>query len=298
MEIKFTNRETGLLEVEKVYGEKMVEWLYGSQVGNAISAILIRPWLSQLYGWWQDTPFSKKKVNSFIKKFDINMTEYETQSENSTDLFESFNQFFIRKFKKGARPFDSRENVFCAPCEARYFGYDSVKESELIPVKGKWLLPEMVVSNEKWNETFKGGPMVLARLCPVDYHRYHYPDDGEVLDYYPVKGDLHSVNPLALKNCPDIFARNERRVTILETKNFGKLAYVEVGAICVGKIVQSNFNESFKRGEEKGYFLFGGSTVIVYGEEGKWTPDQDILENTKNGVETYIKIGKGIGSKV
>src|SRR5690606_18415701 len=107
-----------------------------------------------------------------------------------------------------------------------------------------------------------------------------------------VAGQFHSVNPMALKIKEDIFIANERRVSILETENFGKLAYIEVGAICVGKIVQS-FDEtkSFKRGDEKGYFLFGGSTVIVLGQAGKWAPSDDIIRNTQKGMETYIQLG-------
>jgi len=103
------------------------------------------------------------------------------------------------------------------------------------------------------------------------------------------------VNPLALKKIPTVFSDNERKVTILETENFGKLAYVEVGAICVGKIVQSReMVGTFDRGEEKGYFLFGGSTVILLGEKGKWVPDDIILEKTEMGMEVYQKVGKRI----
>ncbi len=128
----------------------------------------------------------------------------------------------------------------------------------------------------------------------MDYHRFHYPDGGYTLDAFPVHGKLHSVNPIALKKRGSIFLENERRVSILETKSFGKLAYIEVGATMVGKIVQTHTGKSFQRGAEKGYFLFGGSTVIVIGEAGKWIPDQDLLENTSNNLETYIKLGSPI----
>ena len=138
--------------------------------------------------------------------------------------------------------------------------------------------------------------MMIARLCPVDYHRFHFPDSGSMVERYTLSGKFHSVNPVALKAQPTIFLENERCVSILKTDNFGYLAYVEVGALCVGKIVQStNEMVRFERGQEKGYFLFGGSTVIVLGEKGKWLPDSDILENTRKGHETFIKLGACIG---
>ena len=155
---------------------------------------------------------------------------------------------------------------------------------------------EVTYSIGELAKEFDGGAFLIARLCPVDYHRYHYPDNGKTIKAFQIKGNYHSVNPLALKYRPDIFMKNERRVSILETENFGKLAYIEVGATCVGKIVQS-FDESlpFKRGDEKGYFLFGGSTVIVYGQKGRWVPSPDIIKNTELGIETYIHLGDTVG---
>jgi phosphatidylserine decarboxylase len=178
--------------------------------------------------------------------------------------------------------------------EARYFGFESMGENQKIPVKGKYLSADALLNNSKWASAFQNGPLLLARLCPVDYHRFHFPDAGKIVEDYRIHGLFHSVNPLALKANPEIFIQNERHVTILETENFGKLAYIEVGAICVGKIIQSkNLNPGVKffKGEEKGYFLFGGSTVIVLGEKGKWIPSQDISRNTIDGIETYLHLG-------
>ena len=125
------------------------------------------------------------------------------------------------------------------------------------------------------------------------------PDNGKVIDHYPVHGRYDSVNPLALKLKNDIFIANERHVTLLQTENFGRLAYVEVGAICVGKIVQSHrWSKPFLRGEEKGYFLFGGSTVVLLGEKGAWKPSKDVVENTKNNIETYVTLGDEIAVKL
>ncbi|MBC7539301.1 MAG: phosphatidylserine decarboxylase [Bacteriovorax sp.] len=301
MEINFYNRLTKSLEKEKVYGDKFVEWLYLTESGKALSSIVCKAPISKLYGALQDSFLSKNKIAPFIQNFKISMEDYLPQEGRNTEApYSSFNQFFIRKFKEGKRPFIETSDEMSAFSEARYFGYSSIGDEEKVPVKGMYLKPKELVSNPVWENTFHDGPLLLARLCPVDYHRFHYPDDGVVLDDYRITGLLHSVNPLALKAKQDILITNERHVTILETKNFGKLAYIEVGAICVGKIVQSKplfKGQTFKRGDEKGYFLFGGSTVIVIGEKGKWAPSQDILDYTKKGTETYLHLGMTVAKR-
>jgi phosphatidylserine decarboxylase len=123
--------------------------------------------------------------------------------------------------------------------EARYLAFESIHEDQVFPVKGGFLSAESLLGSHEKAAPFVGGPLLLARLCPVDYHRYHYPDAGRTLDAYTIQGQLHSVNPVALAQRGEIFIRNERRVSILETQHYGKLAYIEVGALCVGKIIQS-----------------------------------------------------------
>lgn len=299
MEIQYYNRKKGLIEVEKVYGEKGIKWLYETSIGGKFANYLAGTFTSQKYGSVQDSAFSKRKIKPFISKFNINMNDYlPEEGRDENDPYSNFNQFFIRRFKIGKRNFPTDLNQFGAPAEARYFAYENLKDHETIPVKGKFLSPKEVVKDERWYPEFSGGPVLLARLCPVDYHRYHFPDNGTFLDSYPISGKLHSVNPIALKWKPQIFAENERHVSIFKTENFGKLAYVEVGAMMVGKIVQTYQNDHFNRGEEKGYFLFGGSTVIIFGEKGAWKPHSDIIENTKKGLETYLELGEECASKV
>ena len=289
------------MDHEIVYGDKFIEWLYESSSGKSLSPLICKAPLSKLYGTLQDLPISQRKVEPFIKKFNINIGDYlpeEGRTEKSP--YSTFNQFFIRRFRPGKRPVESDPTLMAAFSEARYYGYESVHDDEAVPVKGHHLKPKSLIANAKWEKTFEDGPLLLARLCPVDYHRYHFPDNGKIVDDYRVSGLFHSVNPLALKSKSDILITNERHVTILETENFGKLAYIEVGAICVGKIIQSkplDKGRAFSRGEEKGYFLFGGSTVIVVGEKGKWKPSADIIGNTKKGLETYLHLGMTVASK-
>jgi len=299
LEIKYFNRQNGNVEIEKVYGDGGVKWLYNSIAGKILSYGLVKAPLSVAYGYMQNLPTSKNKIPEFVKNFDIKMEDFIPENGRSEkDPYSSFNQFFIRQFKEGKRNFVEENDIMPAFSEARYFGYESISDDDSVPVKGKFLNSKELLQKEEWVGTFKDGPLLLARLCPVDYHRFHFPDNGKVLDHYKVGGLYHSVNPIALRAKEDIFSTNVREVTIMETENFGKLAYVEVGAICVGRIVQSTDLTSFNRGDEKGYFLFGGSTVIVIGEKGKWSPSKDICDNTQNKMETYLHLGVEAAKKL
>ena len=293
--IRFVELDSGVVREERVYGGRWIKLLYGTFLGRAISALIAAPPISRLYGWLQDRPRSKRKVKPFIEQFEINMNDFlPEEGRTPDDPYSTFNAFFTRRITDVARPF-AQGRELPAPCDARYFAYASLNDEVSIPVKGSCFKASALLNHPEWNGVFDQGPGFIARLCPVDYHRFHFPDAGRVLASWRIAGALHSVNPWALAFREDIFMINERQVTILETEHFGKLAYVEVGATCVGKIQQTHHGESFERGDEKGMFLFGGSTVIVLGEPGKWTVDARILDHTNEGVEAYLKMGQSLG---
>lgn len=293
MSIRFHNRYTGMEETEKVYGESFIHAVYGTAAGRQLAKrLLTKPWISRAYGAFQNSALSRGKIKSFCRDYEINLQEFQPGP------FRNFNDFFIRRFQPGARPFRRETDLLPAFAEARYLGFAAIDPKQLFPVKGKFLsVPALMDSYERC-QPFLGGPCLIARLCPVDYHRFHFPDDGKILDRRFIHtGILHSVNPTALKEAPEIFCANEREVSILETAHFGKLAMIEVGALMVGKIVQSHPGVSFRRGEEKGYFLFGGSTVIVFGEKGAWKPSADILTHTQARREVFVRLGDEVGLK-
>ncbi len=299
-EIIIFNRYSDTDEVEKVYGDKAVKFAYDSFLGKMMGPIISSRLVSQLYGKMQDRDSSRDKVPPFVNKFQIKMDEYQAGSvpaERKENSYKNFNEFFIRKFNEGERTFPLEKKLMGACAEARYYAVEKVDNDVKYPVKGKYIKAKDLLGNTKYSECFEDGPFMIARLCPVDYHRYHYLDNGVTLEHNLIAGDFHSVNPLALKLRNNILIKNERRVSILETDNFGKIAYIEVGATCVGKIVQTHDETTpFNRGEEKGYFLFGGSTVIILGEKGKWRPSDDLLKNTALGRETYVKLGDTIAT--
>jgi phosphatidylserine decarboxylase len=299
--IKIHNRKTGKVENEKVLGGKWIEFAYGSPVGSFLTRQLFRRrWVSQFFGNFQNHRSSLKKIPEFIQEFSIPMQDFVEKK------YEHFNDFFIRAFKPGMRPFSSNPKDFSAFAEGRYFVFDQISESIELPIKGANIsLPELLGSHLPEGEDFKpfiGGALFLARLCPVDYHRFHFSDEGKVLFTYRIGGHFDSVNPAALRSSPKVLFENERVVSVLQTAQFGRVLQIEVGALMVGKIVQSFASEenglgAFKKGEEKGYFLFGGSTVIVVTEKGKVTPSPDLLQKTKEGMETLVQLGETIGLK-
>ena len=299
MEIHYFHRKRNRIEIEQVYGSWALDWFYNTRSGGMIGAwISSGSIFSAGYGMVQNSSWSLRKIAPFVEKFDIDLSEFEPGEGGTPEKpYRSFNDFFIRKFKRGKRVFSKNSEDLPAFCEGRYYGYERVTEREKIPVKGKFLQSEGLLDNRKWAEIFKDGPLLLARLCPVDYHRFHFPVGGRVIDHYTIPGLYHSVNPLALKKKGDIFFTNKREVSILDTDDLGKLAYMEIGAVCVGKIVQTSDLNEFYRGQEKGYFLFGGSSVILMGTAGSWVPSEDIVENTGKGMETYVQLGDSVGLK-
>lgn len=291
--IRVWDRSLGREVEEQVYGEGAVRFMYGTRLGRGLGELLLaRRWFSRLYGWLQSTRWSGRKVAPFIERYAIPMDQYQPGP------FRTFNEFFVRQFAAGARPWAEAPGVMPAFAEARYFAWDAIRDDQTFPVKGTDLSATALLGNPALAREFTGGPLLLARLCPVDYHRYHYPDDGRVRESYRAHGAFHSVNPVALAAKSDVLATNERHVTILDTAQFGTLAYIEVGAMCVGRIVQSHAGPAFKRGDEKGYFLFGGSTVIVLGQPGRWVPDADLLRETAQKRETLVRLGQPVATAI
>jgi len=250
-----------------------------------------------LYDWfaaaWQNTPWSARKIGPFVRKHWIDMSEFEPGP------FRSYAAFFDRRFLPGKRSFPADVNQMGAFGEGRYFGWEKPEPGMTFPVKGAALEPNAILGSEDRVGHFEGGPVILARLSPVDYHHLHFPDDGRIVDEARMGHSLWTVNPTALRNQPDILFRNERYIQLLQTKHFGMLGFVEVGALSVGRIKQVHPKEApFKRAEEKSVFKFGGSAVVLFGQNGAWRPADDVLQHTREGMETYLRLGEPIAHRL
>jgi phosphatidylserine decarboxylase len=284
--VEIVDRETGAILIEKVSGEFWIKLVYQTFLVKIFPGWFI----SKLAGLYSDCFLSKSVINSFVQDQNIDLSEF------AGSPYKNFNDFFVRKFAPSQRSFCEDNSRLPAFAEGRYQAY--VPSKARFHVKGVLMDVHDLMMNDASSIYFTDGPALVCRLCPADYHRFHFPDNGEIVRTWRIHGRYHSVNPLALESRPAIFLENERQVTLLETDHFGLLAFIEVGAACVGKIKQTHSMEgSFKRGDEKGYFLFGASTVIVLGEKGKWAPDDDLLKNTVQGRETLIKLGTPVAVK-
>lgn len=275
-----------------MYGDRLVKFCYETGFGLWLTEhVLSQSWISRIIGAYYSSAWSREKINPFIREFQIQEDDFIRED------YPHFNAFFIRRFKPGKRPFPDDPNLFASGTESRILVFNNVQSDQTLTVKGYSVSLKEMFRNEALAREFEGGSVVVARLCPVDYHRYHFPTSGKIVNFYQIHGALHSVNPIALRAKPDVFLINERHVSVFDTSSFGRMAMIEVGALGVGKMAQTHTSTQFVSGQEKGYFLFGGSTVIWVLAPGKIQWDEDLLENSKKGVETYIRLGDRIGVK-
>jgi phosphatidylserine decarboxylase len=278
-------------------GKLVSEWMddhqptYETEPQRSITQwIKSQPLFDWLYAAYENTRWSAWQIEPFVREYHIDMSEFEPIA------YRSFAEFFDRSFRHGVRKVPSAPGEMGAFAEARYFAWDRLKAEQQFPVKAYSLRAEQILGNAQRARPFIGGPVLLVRLAPVDYHHVHYPDDGRTLDHDRRGQRLWTVNWQALLNKQDILFSNERNINILETRHFGRLAFVEVGALSVGRIVQLHpLDAPFQRGEEKSVFRFGGSAIVVFGEPGMWRPSDDLLEHTKEGVESLVRLGEPVG---
>jgi phosphatidylserine decarboxylase len=259
----------------------MIQWITSS------------PTVDWLIAAYQDTRFSARKIEPFIRKHKIDMSEFEPGP------FKSYAAFFERHFLPGKRTFPTSEGEMGAFAEGRYFAWEQLSPSQTFPVKGASLDASTLLGSKMRAQPFVGGPVILARLSPVDYHHLHYVDDGTTSETDRVGHKLWTVNKNALQHQPDILFRNERSIQILQTKNFGLLGMVEVGALTVGRVVRKHpIDKPYKRGDEKAVFRFGGSAVVLFGERGRWRPEEDLISRTTEGIETLARLGDVIAQRL
>lgn len=269
--------------------DRFLEWMYGTRPGRLLVKLMIRPGVSRAAGWLLDRRVSALAVRPFIRKNHICMDDFEQRR------FRSFNDFFTRRVLPGKRPVDDAPAHLIAPCDSKLTVYDIQPDSRF-RVKGTEYTLEGLLQSKELAETFLGGTLLLFRLTVGDYHRYTYIDSGFVTGSTRIPGVFHTVNPAAASRCP-IYRENTREYSLLESLRFGTVLQMEVGAAMVGRIVNAPGSRNVRRGEEKGRFEFGGSTVIVLLQKGRAILDADLLRNTAQDAETVVRLGERIGIK-
>lgn len=267
---------------------KALKFLYENRLGRIFLSQLIKPWVSKVSGVILNSSCSRVLIAPFIKSNGIDMAEYEECS------YASYNDFFTRKIKMGCRRIDHQPNHLIAPCDGKLSVYPIHKDSTFLIKNTKYTLKDLL-KNQKLADHYENGLLLLFRLTVDDYHRYCYIDQGKKSKNYRIKGVFHTVNPLANDVVP-VYKENTREFSILNSENFGRMLMMEVGAMLVGKIVNHQGEAVVQRGEEKGRFEFGGSTIIVCLEKDRAVIDADIMYHSINGIETRVKLGEKIGT--
>jgi len=288
--IEFIDRETGIVKAETIYGRAALEFAYQTGLGRSVMQLLPHGPISNFYGWLNRLPTSRAKISGFIESLGIDANEASLPVES----YRTLDEFFCRRLKPEARPIQESPLHFLAPADGRTTVFPSVDNREFV-IKGCRVSLTELLGDSAVAEDYEGAAAIVVRLAPCDYHRFHFPDSGIATSARLVSGRLHSVHPIALENNARSFD-NKRTITFLESESFGRVTLVEVGAFAVGTIVQTYQPGQVARGQEKGYFRLGGSTVVVLVPSNRLTLDEDIVAASERGLETFVKMGTSIGT--
>lgn len=282
------DREGNITE-ENSLQDRFLEVLYRSRTGRILLKPLVSPMISKLGGKILDSGASRMLIRPFIRSNSIDMTDYEEKK------YTSYNDFFKRKLAPGARIIEEKPEILISPCDSRLSVY-RIEEASSFFIKQTPYTVQSLLKSSRLAKAYAGGYLWVFRLCVDDYHRYIYVDQGKVSGSRRIQGVFHTVNPIANDHFP-IYKENTREYSLLCSENFGTILQMEVGALLVGKIENRPGNRNVHRGEEKGNFAFGGSTIILMTQAGKVLPDEDILRNSSKGIETRVKLGEHVGRK-
>lgn len=298
MNIIYIDRLTGEEQKEKVYKERALSFLYGGRWWNRVIRPLLLPFVarsslfSTFYGRLQKRGASAAKIVPFIRRFEVDVSEF----AEPVSSFRSFNDFFIRKLKPEARPITGDESVTVIPADGRFYFYQDVRHCPLLAIKGRRFDLHTLIGDAHLAQTYADGSLVLARLCPSDYHRFHFPCACIPGSTTLIPGHLYSVNPLALKVRLGILAENRRTRCLLHTEHFGQVLYMEIGATNVGSICQTYRPGVVQlKGAEKGYFEFGGSALVLLFAKDTIHFDADLVNATQRGLEMRCLLGQSMG---
>jgi len=253
--------------------------------------------LSLSEGAYRDSEDSKKEIEKFVNSFQGQLDV--SSAEKPMHEYKTFNEFFYRRLKPGSRPICPGEDIVTSAADCRLHVFDSIDAATRFWIKGRNFSVAGLVGDKDVAGLFLNGSMAIFRLAPQDYHRFHSPVSGRIVSISNIPGHLLTVNPIAINsNYADVFTINKRSLMILDTDTFGRVAFVAIGATLVGSIIWSvEEDQQINKGDELGYFAFGGSTCIALFQPGQVMWDTDLLANSSRSLETLVKVGDHIGRK-
>jgi len=292
--VTFFNRHTGAIETESIYGEGFLRWAYENPLGRfTLWALVKRSLFSQWYGWRMDRPASRAKIAPFIAQYGVKPEEMLEGPES----FPHFNAFFSRKLKPSARPIAPEPNRSVFPADGRHFVIPDIANNDGLFVKGVRFNLAQLLRDDALAQRYAHGGMLISRLCPVDYHRFHFACGGVPGEPRLINGPLYSVNPIALRRRPTILWENKRYLTRITDTACGEVLQLEIGATCVGAVRQTHAaGKAVIKGDEKGFFLFGGSCTITIFEPDRVRFDADLIQESAQRREVYACMGEGAGT--
>ena len=285
--MRVVNRQGQELKVNQSQN-RLLKLLYSHFLGRCALKVLTLPFITHIGGMYMNSRLSKRQIQSFIQNHHIDMNQYEKQD------YRCYNDFFTRQIKKEARPICQDHHVLIAPADSKLTYYRIGEDTKLWIKDTVYSLSDLL-GNHELAQQYDGGTCLVFRLSVDDYHRYCFIDDGSKEEDVYIKGVFHTVNPIANDYYP-IYKQNSRSYSLLHTLHFDDVIYMEVGAMMVGKIVNHSL-DSFCRGDEKGYFEFGGSTIVVLLKKDIVEIDEDIVCHSLQHDETRVLMGEKIGMK-
>lgn len=284
------DRETGAYETEAVYGEGWLRWAYGNPVGRlSVWALAKRAWFSRWYGRRMASPASRARIAPFLSRYGVDSAEFAKDPAE----YASFNEFFTRALKPRSRPVDPSPRAIVFPADGRHLGFQDIDAAPGVYAKGQRLDIAALLRPALGDAPApRGASVVISRLCPVDYHRFHFAAGGRAARPRPVPGDLFSVSPIALRRGLSYLLQNKRVVTAIEHPSLGRHWQIEIGATNVGGILQTfDPAQPVEKGDEKGIFAFGGSCVVTVFPKNRVSLAPDLLQHSADGVELRAKMG-------
>ncbi|WP_394831445.1 archaetidylserine decarboxylase [Pendulispora rubella] len=289
--IRYIDRESQGWREEPLAFGGFLPWLYSDGVvARTTRYALTRRAATRVYGWLQERPTPVERLRAFCESLGIDAEE----AAEPLSEYRSLSSFFSRRLKRDARPVVSDARVLVSPADARVFVVP-VLDGERLPIKGGHFTLAELVDDPRLAARFAKGAAVVLRLAPADYHRFHFPDDGDASEVRAIEGGYDSVNHYALDRAPGILCRNHRHVTLLRSRHFGDMLIVEVGALFCGAIVQTYRAGNVTRGAEKGYFRLGGSSMVLVLPPGRVRFDDDLVAASQSGHETRVRMGTSLG---
>ena len=287
--------KNGLLVKEKTEAFFGIHFLYKNPVGSLVRKVLNRKWASASYGWFSNTWMSRVNIKRYIKKYNIDMNQF----QGARDSYKTFNEFFMRKLKPNARLVNSDSKIVTSPADSKLLVVPEITKDMCFFVKDKPFNIETFMQNKELAQGYQGGSLLVFRLAPYDYHRYHFPLDCVPSVVKKISGTYDSVNPFVFKSGLQPLQTNKRHITVLKTKDCLDVTMVAVGAMMVGKIIETYkpFTEC-KKGAEAGYFAVGGSTVVLFFKKGIIKIDDTLIKNSREGFETAVKMGESVAQRI